>query len=115
VKKREYRDYLQDIYDAINDVATFIEGMTYEDFLKDKKTINAVIRSIEVIGEASKQLPKAVRDKNPSIPWKKISGMRNKVIHEYFGVDIEIVWKTARKQIPALKRKISSLLKHENS
>ena len=87
MKKREYRDYLQDIYDAINEVATFIEGMTYEDFLKDKKTINAVIRSIEVIGEASKQLPKAVRDKNPSIPWKKMAGMRNKVIHEYFGVE----------------------------
>ena len=114
MKKREYRDYLQDIYDAINDIATFIEGMTYEDFLKDKKTINAVIRSIEVIGEASKQLPKAVRDKNPSIPWKKMAGMRNKVIHEYFGVDIEIVWKTAKKQIPALKRKISALLKYES-
>jgi len=113
MKKREYRDYLQDIYDAINEVATFIEGMTYEDFLKDKKTINAVIRSIEVIGEASKQLPKAVRDKNPSIPWKKMAGMRNKVIHEYFGVDIEIVWKTVRKQIPALKKKIFALLKHE--
>jgi uncharacterized protein with HEPN domain len=114
VKKREYRDYLQDIYDAVNDVATFIEGMTYQDFLKDKKTINAVIRSIEVIGEASKQLPKAVRDKNPSIPWKKISGMKNKVIHEYFGVDIEIVWKTAKKQIPALKKNIFDLLKHES-
>jgi uncharacterized protein with HEPN domain len=114
VKKREYRDYLQDIYDAVNDVATFIEGMRYEDFLKDKKTINAVIRSIEVIGEASKQLPEAVKDKNPSIPWKKISGMRNKVIHEYFGVDIEIVWKTAKKQIPALKKNIFDLLKHES-
>jgi uncharacterized protein with HEPN domain len=114
VKKREYRDYLQDIYDAINDIATFIEDMTYEDFLKDKKTINAVIRSIEVIGEASKQLPKAVRDKNPSIPWKKIAGMRNKIIHEYFGVDIEIVWKTAKKQIPVLKKNIFVLLKQES-
>jgi uncharacterized protein with HEPN domain len=111
VKKREYRDYLQDIYDATHEVATFIEGMTYEDFLKDKKTANAVIRSIEVIGEASKQLPKAVRDKYPSIPWKKMAGMRNKVIHEYFGVDIEIVWKTARKQIPSLKKKMSVLVK----
>ena len=115
MKKREYRDYLQDIYDAINDVAIFIEGMRYEDFLRDKKTINAVIRSIEVIGEASKQLPKAVRDKNPSIPWKKIAGMRNKVIHEYFGVDIEIVWKTAKKQIPVLKNKIFVLLKQEGA
>jgi uncharacterized protein with HEPN domain len=115
VKRREYRDYLKDIYDAINDIATFIEGMTYEDFLNDKKTINAVIRSVEVIGEASKQLPKAVRDTNPRIPWKKMAGMRNKVIHEYFGVDIEIVWKTAKKQIPALKKKIFALLKHETS
>jgi uncharacterized protein with HEPN domain len=114
VKKREYRDYLQDIYDAINDISNFIEGMAHEDFLKDKKTMNAVIRSIEVIGEASKQLPKAVRDKYPSIPWKKMAGMRNKVIHEYFGVDIEIVWKTAKKQIPALKKKIFALLKREN-
>jgi uncharacterized protein with HEPN domain len=114
VKKREYRDYLQDIYDAINEIATFIKGMTYEDFLKDKKTINAVIRSIEVIGKASKQLPKAVRDKNPSIPWEKMAGMRDKVIHEYFGVDIEIVWKTPKKQIPALKKKIFALLKHES-
>jgi uncharacterized protein with HEPN domain len=113
VKKREYRDYLQDIYDAINEVATFIEGMTYKDFLKDKKTINAVIRSIEVIGEASKQLPKAIKDKYPSIPWTKMAGMRNKVIHEYFGVDIEIVWKTAKKQIPALEKKISYLIKQE--
>ena len=114
MKKREYRDYLQDIYDAVNEVATFIEGMTYEDFLKDKKTINAVIRSIEVIGEASKQLPKAIRDKSPSIPWKKMAGMRDKVIHKYFGVDIEIVWKTAKKQIPALKKKIFALLKHKS-
>jgi uncharacterized protein with HEPN domain len=114
VKKREYRDYLQDIYDSVNEVATFIEGLAYEDFLKDKKTINAVIRSIEVIGEATKQLPKAIRDKNPSIPWKKMSGMRDKVIHEYFGVDIKTVWKTARKQIPALRGKIFALLKQEN-
>jgi uncharacterized protein with HEPN domain len=114
VKKREYRDYLQDIYDALAEVAIFIDGMTYQDFLKDKKTINAVIRSIEVIGEASKQLPKAVKDKNPSIPWKKMTGMRNKVIHEYFGVDTEIVWKTAKKQIPTLKKKIFTLLKHES-
>jgi len=110
MKKREYRDYLNDILSSINEVESFIEGMTYKDFFKDRKTKNAVIRSIEVIGEATKQIPKSVRDKNRSIPWKKMAGMRDKVIHEYFGVDYETVWKTAKKQIPKLKNKIANLL-----
>ncbi|OGW36365.1 MAG: hypothetical protein A2Y97_01805 [Nitrospirae bacterium RBG_13_39_12] len=114
MKKREYRDYLHDIFESINDVASFIQGMSYKDFLLDRKTLNAVVRSIEIIGEAAKHIPKSVKDKAPNIPWREIVGMRNKVIHEYFGVDIEIVWKTAKKQIPALKRKISALLKHES-
>jgi len=71
--------------------------MTFEDFAKDKKTINAVIRSIEVIGEATKNIPKTIRDKYLSIPWKKMAGMRDKMIREYFGVDIKILWKTIKK------------------
>ena len=77
--------------------------MTFEDFAKDRKTINAVIRSFEVIGEAAKKIPKSIRDKHPSIPWKKMVGMRDKMIHEYFGVDIEIIWKTIKEDIPSLK------------
>jgi len=65
--------------------------MTFKDFAKDKRTINAVIRSIEVIGEAAKSIPKAIRDKYPTIPWKKMAGMRDKMIHEYFGVDLKIL------------------------
>jgi uncharacterized protein with HEPN domain len=111
VRKREYRDYILDIVASIDDVASFIEGMTYREFTKDRKTSNAVIRSIEVIGEASKNIPKSVRDKDPSLPWKEMAGMRNKIIHEYFGVDNKIVWKTAKHSLPKLKRKVSALLK----
>lgn len=84
--------------------------MSFEDFARDKKTINAVIRSLEVIGEATKNIPKSIRDKHPSIPWRKMAGMRDKMIHEYFGVDVKILWKTIKKDIPPLKPLIKSVL-----
>jgi len=110
MKRRDYRDYLQDILDSIKDIESFIENMDSEDFTKDKKTINAVIRSIEVIGEATKNIPKSIRDKYPSVPWKKMAGMRDRMIHEYFGVDIEILWKTVKEDIPSLKPLMEALL-----
>jgi len=79
MKKREYGDYIDDIVASIGDVEDFIHGMTRDDFLRDKKTVNAVVRSIEVIGEAAKHVPKSIKDKSPDIPWKEIVGMRNKV------------------------------------
>jgi uncharacterized protein with HEPN domain len=108
-RKRDYRDYINDILESIADIESFIEGMTFEDFLRDKKTQNAVIRSIEVIGEAAKKIPKSIRDKYPSIPWKKMTGMRDKVIHEYFGVDLKILWKTIKEDIPSIKPLIEQL------
>lgn len=69
-KERDYRDYLNDIFESTREIESFIEGITFEKFLKDKKTINAVVRGIEIIGEAAKHIPKSVKDKAPSIPWK---------------------------------------------
>ena len=114
MRKRDYRDYIEDIVDSINDIELFTENMTFEAFNKDRKTINAVIRSIEVIGEAAKKIPKLIRDKHPSIPWKKIMGMRNKLIHEYFGVDIEVLWATVKEDIPSLKPLVQDILKSLN-
>lgn len=99
MRKREHRDYLNDIVECIDDVKSFINGMTYKEFILDKKTINAVVRSIEIVGEAVKHIPKSIRDKAPDVPWKDIVGMRNKVAHEYFGVDIKIVWDTAKNSL----------------
>lgn len=101
--KKDYRDYLNDIFESINDVESFTKSMTFDSFRRDKKTIFAVIRCIEVIGEAAKKVPKSIKDKYPAIPWVKMVGMRNKMIHEYFGVDTNILWQTAREDIPSLK------------
>nr|MDO8098501.1 DUF86 domain-containing protein [Candidatus Njordarchaeota archaeon] len=110
MRKRDYRDYLKDILDSIDEVESFTRGLTYERFKDDRKTMNAVVRSIEVIGEATKRIPKSLRDKCRGIPWKKMAGMRDKLIHEYFGIDPEILWKTSYNEIPALREPIRKVL-----
>ena len=101
--KRVYTDYIQDILDSIQDIENFIQGMNYKEFRDDRKTINAVIRSIEIIGEASKKIPKSLRDSQPEIPWKKMAGMRDKLTHAYFGIDLEIIWKVVSEEIKQIK------------
>jgi len=109
MKKRDYGDFVQDILDSINDVENFIDGMEFEDFINDKKTIYSVVRAIEIIGEAAKNVPEQIRTKYPDVPWKQMAGMRDKLIHEYFGVDLEILWKTAKDDVPQLKTPISKV------
>ena len=109
--KRDYRDYLQDMLDSINEIEDFVGDLSFEEFRRDRKTINAVVRSIEVLGEASKRIPIALRAKHGEVPWRKMAGMRDKLIHEYSGVDVEILWKTAKDDIPPLKQLIQNVLK----
>jgi len=87
--------------------------MSYEQFIKDKKTLNAVVRSIEVIGEASKRLPLSLKAKNSELPWREITGMRDKLIHAYFGMDTETIWKTVKENIPQLKQTIKKMAKDQ--
>ena len=108
--KRDYGDYIKDIIDSINDIETFIKDIDFEEFAGDKKTVNAVIRSVEVIGEAAKKVPKSLRNKHSIIPWKKMAGMRDKLIHEYFGIDVEILWKVAKDELPPLKPLIQEII-----
>jgi len=103
---RDLRDYILDIRDSINDIRSFILNMNYEDFKADRKTVNAVIRSLEIIGEAAKKIPADVRAQFPQIPWNEIAGMRDKLIHEYFGVDLEIVWETIQCDLTELEEGI---------
>ena len=83
--------------------------MDFKDFTNDKKTINAVIRSLEVLGEASKKIPDDLKMKHPKIPWTRMAGMRDKLIHQYFGIDIEIVWTVIKEELPPLRPDIKKL------
>ncbi|MBI5550590.1 MAG: DUF86 domain-containing protein [Desulfobacterales bacterium] len=101
-KDRYVSDYLEDIRNAIEEVAEFIEGMGFEEFRSDRKTVNAVIRSLEVLGEATKHIPDDFRKRHPDIPWSKMAGMRDVLIHDYMGVDLKTVWKVAVERLPEL-------------
>ncbi len=100
---RNYGLYLKDILDAMEAIETFVEGMSFEEFIKDDKTVSAVIRKFEIIGEATKGVPDEIRQKYSDVPWREMAGMRDKLIHFYFGVDYELVWKTVKNRIPQVK------------
>jgi uncharacterized protein with HEPN domain len=100
---RDFEVYIEDILQAIDSIQTYTEGLTYEIFVDDKKTVDAVIRNFEIVGEATKQIPLVVRQEYPKVPWREMAGMRDKLIHGYFGVQLDVVWKTVRERIPALR------------
>ena len=113
--KKDPSIFLKHIEECITHLEKHIKGMTKSKFLKNIKTQDAVIRRIEIIGEAAKNIPSPFKNKHAGIEWKEIAGMRNKLIHEYFGVNLDIVWKTAKEDMPKFKKKILKLLKDQNT
>jgi len=108
-KERDEGLYLADIRDAINRILTYTAGGR-EAFFADPMIQDAVVRNIEIIGEAARTITEATRGAHPEIPWKKIVGTRDRVIHGYFRVDLDIVWEVVAAELPALRRQISALL-----
>jgi uncharacterized protein with HEPN domain len=109
--QRDDSVYLKHIRDAIAKTQAYVKGVSKSTFLGDTLIQDAVIRQIEIIGEAAKRVSEGTRSENAQIPWQDIAGMRNKLIHDYFGVDIEKVWLTVKKDIPLLKDQINRILK----
>jgi len=107
---REYVDYLRDILDAMGKAQQFVENLSYEQFAVDDKTVFAVVRALEIVGEATKNIPKPIRKEYPEVPWKDMAGMRDILIHDYFGVDVETVWLTVAEKIPEVKPLIQKML-----
>lgn len=100
--KREYDDYLRDMLENAEKAISFVQGMDYDGFCKDDKAMYAVIRAFEIIGEAARQIPDDVRQANPEIQWREITAMRNKLTHEYFGVNTKVVWRTVQEDLPVI-------------
>jgi len=95
--KRKIGDYIEDVIEAMNNAIKFVEDISYNKFIRDIKTTYAAIRAIEIIGEAVKNIPQEIRQKYTDIPWRDMAGMRDKVIHAYFGVRIERIWEFIKK------------------
>ena len=112
---REYEDYLSDLLDAVEKIQFFIKGLDFDNFKKDDRTKFAVIRALEIIGEAAKHIPEEVRIKNPEVPWKEMAGMRDVLAHDYFGIDEETVWLTAKEKTPQLITSIKKVLTEINN
>ena len=109
--RKDPKIFFKHILNSIAAIEEYTKGISEDEFYSNRQIIDAVVRNIEIIGEATKNLPKNIRANTPYIPWKKMAGMRNNLIHEYFGVDKQEVWNTAKQDLPALKKEIEILLK----
>lgn len=108
---RDPQIYIQDMLECINNIEEDTSGLTTEDFAQKRIVQQAVVRNIEIIGEATQKLPSEFKNHYPTIPWRKIVAMRNKVIHEYFGLKIDVIWRTIQNDLPELKKELEQVLK----
>ena len=107
---RDSTQFLLDILGSIDDIEDFIKGIEFNEFSGDKKTIYAVMKSLEIIGEAAKNISDTLKNEYSEVPWKFMAGIRDKVVHGYFVVDLPIIWSTIKKDVPSLKEPIEHIL-----
>ena len=109
MSKREPSLLVEDIIDSAVKILDYTQNLSFEEFTKDGKTIDAVIRNFEIVGEAANRLPEAFKDKHPNIDWHRIRGFRNRIVHDYFGIDYAIVWEIKETFLPTLIATLKSL------
>ena len=97
--KRIALDYLEDVYNSLHKCLEFTRGMDFSEFCQDEKTVFAVIRALEVAGEAAKNIPHELKSAYPDVPWKEMAGMRDVLIHQYFGIDHAVIWETIQRDV----------------
>lgn len=108
--KRSYRLFVEDILESVDKIERYVKGISYDNFVENEMIIDAVIRNLEVIGEASKNIPENIREQYTTIPWRRIIGLRNIMIHGYFGIDLSIIWVIITKNLPETKPSIVEML-----
>jgi uncharacterized protein with HEPN domain len=100
---------VEDLWEAIEKIERYVSGLNHDNFVKDEKTVDSVVRNLEIIGEAANRLPDSFKTQHSEIEWRKIIGLRNRVVHEYFNIDVEIVWEIIEKDLPIFKSKLSPI------
>ncbi len=109
MSKRSLELLVEDIWESIDKIDRYSKGMTQDNFQNDEKTIDAVVRNLEIIGEAASRMPEDFTDQHSKIEWVKIIGLRNRIVHEYFGVDLQIIWQILKKDLPAFKVSLKNI------
>jgi len=108
---RDFLDYLEDMVEYVGKAVHFTEGMEYDEFVRDEKTALAVVKALEIVGEAAEKIPAHVKERHPRIPWREMAGMRDRLTHGYFSVDLSIVWKVVKDRLPALKSSLEEVIR----
>ncbi len=112
MNKRNWMLFLEDIIESIEKIDRYINVMDFVSFAKDDKTVDAVVRNLEIIGEASKNIPENIKAEHSEVPWHRMSGLRNVLAHEYFGIDLNIIWKIAKENLPGVIPLLKKILKN---
>ncbi|OIP33139.1 MAG: DUF86 domain-containing protein [Deltaproteobacteria bacterium CG2_30_66_27] len=111
---REWRLRIEDILEAIHKIRRYVSGLSFDEFQSDDKVVDAVVRNLEVIGEAARHIPPEMESRHPDLPWVEMRGMRNVLVHEYFGVNLSILWHTIQQNLPPIIEKPDKILASEN-
>lgn len=114
MSKRNWKLFVEDILESIELIKQYVENMKIDNFKEDRKTIDAVVRNLEIIGEASRYLAEEIKQKYLKVDWKGLSGLRNRIAHEYFGLSVEIIWEIITKELLPLKNELEQILREND-